>query len=91
MLDYGAAGEDIAWIGQERGVNNARRVLARKGGFRLDVHFLEPLDPRHFEGRKAIAAECRRRIEAAMVASQGAPLRPFRFADEPIGYRPAAG
>ncbi|MHA6718178.1 lysophospholipid acyltransferase family protein [Sphingomonas sp. RS6] len=91
MLDYGAVGEDIAWIGQERGLNNARRVLARPGGFRLDVHFLEPFDPRDFAGRKAIAAECRRRIEAALVSAHGEPLRPFRFADEPIGYRPAAG
>ncbi|PVX31252.1 1-acyl-sn-glycerol-3-phosphate acyltransferase [Sphingomonas pokkalii] len=92
MLDYGAAGEDIAWIGQERGLNNAKRVLARRQRFRLRVHFLEPFDPRDFPGRKAIAAESRRRIEEAMVRALGHPLRPFRFAEDPIGYKaPRAG
>jgi 1-acyl-sn-glycerol-3-phosphate acyltransferase len=92
MLDYGAAAEDIAWIGQERGLNNAKRVLARKQRFRLRVHFLEPFDPRDFPGRKAIAAESRRRIEEALVRTLGQPLRPFRFAEDPIGYKaPAQG
>ena len=92
VLDYGAASEDIAWIGQERGLNNAKRVLARSKRFRLRVHFLEPFDPRDFPGRKAIAAESRRRIEEALVKTLGHPLRPFRFADDPIGYKtPAEG
>lgn len=92
MLDYGSAAEDVAWIGQERGLNNAKRVLARRERFRLRVHFLEPFDPRDFPGRKAIAAESRRRIEEALVRSLGQPLRPFRFADDPIGYKtPAQG
>ncbi len=88
VLDYGAAGEEIGWIGQETGLVNAKRVLARKGSFRLDVHFLDPFDPRDFAGRKAIAAESRRRIEEALVRLIGHPLRPFRFAEEAIGYRP---
>jgi lyso-ornithine lipid O-acyltransferase len=88
MLDYGAASEDIGWIGQESGLNNARRILSRPGGFDLRVHFLEPFHPRDFPGRKVIAAESRRRIEEALVATLGAPLRPFRFAEEAIGYRP---
>ena len=88
LLDYGDAGEEIGWIGQERGLNNARRILARKGSFELKVHFLEPFDPRDFPGRKAIAAESRRRIEEALVAALGHPLRPFRYAEEAIGYRP---
>ncbi|NIJ19991.1 1-acyl-sn-glycerol-3-phosphate acyltransferase [Sphingomonas naasensis] len=89
LLDYGDVGEEIGWIGQERGLNNARRILARKGSFALRVHFLEPFDPRDFPGRKAIAAESRRRIEDALVATLGHPLRPFRYAEEAIGYRPA--
>jgi lyso-ornithine lipid O-acyltransferase len=89
LLDYGAAGEEIGWIGQERGLNNARRILARKGSFELRVHFLEPFFPSDFPGRKAIAAESRRRIEAALVAALGQPLRPFRFAEEAIGYKAA--
>jgi len=67
-------------------------VLARKQRFRLRVHFLEPFDPRDFPGRKAIAAESRRRIEEALVRTLGQPLRPFRFAEDPIGYKaPAQG
>jgi len=91
MLDYGDAGEDISWIGQERGLDNAKRVLARKGSFRLDVHFLEPFHPRDFPGRKIAAAESRRRIEEALVTALGTPLRPFRFAEEAIGYRTPQG
>jgi lyso-ornithine lipid O-acyltransferase len=91
MLHYGAAADDICWIGQERGLNNARRVLGRKGSFRLDVHFLEPFHPRDFPGRKVIAAESRRRIETALVEVLGHPLRTFRFAEDPIGYRPKPG
>ncbi len=90
VLDYGSAGEDIGWIGQERGLNNAKRVLARRQRFRLRVHFLEPFDPRDFPGRKAIAAESRRRIEEALVRTLGQPLRPFRFAEDPIGYKEQA-
>ncbi|NYT40863.1 1-acyl-sn-glycerol-3-phosphate acyltransferase [Sphingomonas sp. R-74633] len=88
MLNYGAAADDISWIGQERGLNNAKRILSRKGSFRLDVHFLEPFHPRDFPGRKVIAAESRRRIEEALVKVLDQPLRPFRFAEEAIGYKP---
>ena len=78
MLDYERpAGQEIAWIGVERGKANALRVLARPGNFRLTVHFLEPFHPRDFPGRKAIAAESRRRIEEGLVATLGEPLRPF--------------
>jgi 1-acyl-sn-glycerol-3-phosphate acyltransferase len=90
MLDYGAVGEEIGWIGQEGGLNNAGRVLGRKGSFELRIHFLEPFVPADFPGRKAIAAESRRRIEEALTAAVGHPPRPFRFAEEAIGYRPRA-
>lgn len=78
MIDYGAEGEDIAWIGDETGLHNAKRILARPGGFPIRVHFLEPFSPADFPGRKAIAAESRRRIEAALIAQKG-PLRPFAW------------
>ncbi|WP_448500836.1 lysophospholipid acyltransferase family protein [Sphingomonas sp.] len=77
LMDYGAVGPDIAWIGAETGRDNAVRVLARPGSFRLRVHFLEPFDPHDFPGRKAIAAESRRRIAEALEAANGAPLRDF--------------
>lgn len=87
LLDYGDAGEDIGWIGQESGVTNAKRILSRPGSFDLRVHFLEPFAPTEFPGRKTIAAESRRRIETALVAALGHPLRPFRYAEEAIGYK----
>lgn len=86
LLEYGDVGEEIGWIGQEGGVNNARRILARKGSFPLKVHFLEPFFPADFPGRKAIAAESRRRIEDALVAALGQPLRSFAHTVEPIRY-----
>ncbi|WP_315761301.1 lysophospholipid acyltransferase family protein [Sphingomonas sp. Y38-1Y] len=86
LLDYGAVAEEIGWIGEEGGVNNAKRVLARQGSFPLRVHFLEPFFPADHPGRKAIAAESRRRIEAALVAALGHPLRPFGHDVAPVGY-----
>lgn len=82
MLWYhGDACYEIAWIGEESGKDNAIRVLSRRGNFRVTVEFLEPFHPRDFPGRKAIAAESRRRIEDALVARTGAPLDPFRGHD----------
>lgn len=86
LLDYGAVGEEIGWVGDESGLNNARRILARKGSFRLRIHYLDPFDPHDFLGRKAIAAESRRRIEDALVAALGGPLRPFAWMVAPVNY-----
>ena len=86
MLDYGVVGEEIGWIGVESGIDNAKRVLARRGSFPLRIHFLEPFFPADFPGRKAIAAESRRRIEAALVAVLGKPLRPFAYDVTPVAY-----
>lgn len=82
MLWYhGDPGYEISWIGEESGKDNAIRLLSRQGSFRVTVEFLEPFHPRDFPGRKAIAAESRRRIEDALVARTGAPLPPFRGHD----------
>jgi 1-acyl-sn-glycerol-3-phosphate acyltransferase len=93
LLDYGAASDEIGWVGEEGGLNNARRILSRKPHFPLRISFLEPFDPRDFPGRKAIAAESRRRIEEALVTALGGPLRPFEFAVAPVNYAgaPPAG
>ena len=77
LLDYGRAGPDIAWIGVERGKDNALRVLARAGNFPLRVTFLESFSPADFPGRKAIAAESRRRIAAALTEVLGYPAPDF--------------
>jgi len=86
LLDYGRAAEWIGWIGQEGGLNNAKRVLARAGSFELQLHFLEPFSPEDFRGRKAISAEARRRIEEALCEALGKPLRSFSHDVPPVRY-----
>jgi len=85
-LDYGAVAEWIGWIGTESGKDNALRILGRRGAFRLDIHFLDPFDPRDHPGRKAIAAEARARIVPAMERNLGKPLRPFGHDVPQVGY-----
>ncbi len=63
-IDYGDATSELAWIGDEPGQHHAMRVLRRPGRFTATLHFLEPFAPTG--GRKAIAAEARRRIEAGV-------------------------
>jgi lyso-ornithine lipid O-acyltransferase len=77
MLDYGRHGPEIGWLGIESGKDNALRVLARRGSFPLKIHFLEPFDPAHLGGRKAIAAEARARISAALAVMLGHPTPDF--------------
>ncbi|MBW8783652.1 MAG: 1-acyl-sn-glycerol-3-phosphate acyltransferase [Novosphingobium sp.] len=86
FLDYGAMAEEIGWIGLESGLNNVRRILSRSGTFVLRLHFLAPFSPDEVGGRKAIAAEARRRIEAALCASLGQPPRAFSHDVEPVRY-----
>lgn len=86
LLDYGQVAEWIGWIGEEGGLNNAKRVLSRKGTFTLHMHFLEPFSPEDFRGRKAIGAEARRRIEEALCEALGKPLRDFKHTVPPVRY-----
>lgn len=86
LVDYGAVAEEIGWIGEESGLHNARRVLARKGSFRVRLHFLEPFSPEEFRGRKAIGARARAAIEAALLTTLGKPLREFRHDVVPVRY-----
>lgn len=88
ILDYGPVAEWIGWIGEEGGVNNAKRVLSRKGSFKVTLHYLEPFSPEDFKGRKAIGMESRRRIEEALIEIRGHPLRPFAHSVAPVRYEP---
>lgn len=63
-IDYGAATREVAWVGEESGLDNGRRLLARRGRIPVTIRFLEPFAPAQVGGRKAIAAEARRRILA---------------------------
>jgi 1-acyl-sn-glycerol-3-phosphate acyltransferase len=71
-LDYGAAAHDIAWVGQEPAVANAKRVLSRRGPIPVTISFLAPIDPERFPDRKALAEAAREEIVAALSASEPA-------------------
>lgn len=88
IVDYGAVAEWIGWIGEESGINNAKRVLSRAGAFTVRLHYLEPFSPEDFRGRKAISHESRRRIEDALIQILGKPLRPFAHTVPPVRYEP---
>ncbi len=60
-IDYGDATSDCVW-GDESGQVHALRVLRRRGSFIATLNFAEPFAPDG--GRKIVAAEARRRIEA---------------------------
>lgn len=64
-IDYGDATDDLAWVGDEPGQSHALRVLRRRGSFVATLRFADSFDPNDFPGRKAIAAEARRRMEAS--------------------------
>ena len=88
MLNYGVVAEELGWIGEEGGLNNALRVFARKGSFPLTIHYLDPFSPDEFQGRKAIAARAREAIEAKMLETLGKPLRDYRHTVGAIRYAP---
>lgn len=85
MLDYGGVGDEIGWVGDESGLNNARRVLGRRGSFTVRINFLEPFGPLEHPGRKAIGAKARAEIEAALITARG-PLRDFAHTVAPVRY-----
>ncbi|HEX2763734.1 MAG TPA: 1-acyl-sn-glycerol-3-phosphate acyltransferase [Allosphingosinicella sp.] len=73
-LDYGAGARDIAWVGDEAGLDNVKRVLSRPGTLRVRIRFLPPIDPAEAADRKRLAEASRARIVAALAASGRAAL-----------------
>jgi 1-acyl-sn-glycerol-3-phosphate acyltransferase len=65
-IDYRAAGPEIAWVGDESGVANVRRVLSRRGTVPVTIRFLDPVDPVEAGERKALAVLCRTSIIDAL-------------------------
>lgn len=61
-LDYGEDAQEIAWVGDESGIDNALRVLARARAITLTIHFLEPLSAWQRADRKVVAREARKAI-----------------------------
>ncbi len=65
-IDYGAAGSEIEWVGDEAAAANAKRVLSRRGTADVTLRFLEPLDPASVADRKALAELSRAAIVGAL-------------------------
>ena len=59
LLDYGDDVPDIAWVGDEHGLDNFKRILARGQPIRLTLHFLPPLVGEALHNRKTMAAAAR--------------------------------
>jgi lyso-ornithine lipid O-acyltransferase len=59
LLDYGAEAARIAWVGEEHGLDNFKRILARRRPLGLTLHFLPPLGGAALADRKTIAAAAR--------------------------------
>lgn len=66
LLHYGPDAPQIAWVGEEHGLNNFLRILARGRPVRLEVHFLPPLSGAQLENRKTIAAAAREELLAQL-------------------------
>ena len=66
LLDYGREAVDIAWIGEEPGLDNFLRILARRRKVELVVRFLEPLSGEALRDRKTMAAAARQAIASAL-------------------------
>lgn len=68
-IDYGPLAPEIAWVGEESAGANAMRVTALKGGIKVTLRFLDPIDPATAGDRKALAAMAQAAIAAALGAS----------------------
>lgn len=58
----------VSWVGDEPGLDNFRRILARARSVRLDIHFLPPLAGPALVGRKAMAQAAQGAIRARLPA-----------------------
>ncbi|RJY08055.1 lysophospholipid acyltransferase family protein [Aurantiacibacter aquimixticola] len=69
LLDYADAPQ-IAWVGEEPGLDNFKRILARLKPLRIDVHFFQPLEGEELTNRKTMTAAARGQIERALLSSR---------------------
>lgn len=69
-LDYGPRPATIAWVGQEAGIGNFKRILARADPLELTVHFLAPLSAAQLANRKVMATAAHQAITRAMTPLQ---------------------
>jgi 1-acyl-sn-glycerol-3-phosphate acyltransferase len=73
LLDYGAEANDIAWLDPESGLENFKRILARKQPIALTIHYLDPLPDEAERDRKVINEAARAAIADALAAASAAP------------------
>lgn len=59
LLDYGSDAAEMAWVGEEHGLDNFLRILARRTPVMVRVKFLPPLQGPDLENRKTIAQAAR--------------------------------
>ena len=71
LLDFGKAGADIAWLGEETGWESAWRAFTRPGSYDVGVHFLEPFNPGALADRKVVCALARSRLADALSMTLG--------------------
>ena len=62
VLDYRPEAAHISWIGEEHGLDNFLRILARSKPLWLSIQFLPPLGGAALDSRKTIAATAREAI-----------------------------
>jgi 1-acyl-sn-glycerol-3-phosphate acyltransferase len=65
-LDYRPLTAQLAWVGDEPGLSNFKRVLARPGRFAVAVHLLPPLRDDERRNRKTIAAATYQAVAAKL-------------------------
>lgn len=70
LLDYGTDTVGIAWAGEESGVDNFKRILARRRPLTVTVCFLPPLSGEALANRKTMAAAAREEILEALQAGR---------------------
>lgn len=74
-VDYGAGAPNIAWVGEEHGLDNFLKILARRKPVPVTLHFLPVLTEAETANRKTTAIAARERILAAMALQQVEPGR----------------
>jgi 1-acyl-sn-glycerol-3-phosphate acyltransferase len=67
LLDYGPEAAAIAWVGEEHGIDNFLRILARRRPVELTLRFLPVLTGAQLASRKTIAAAAREAMLGALV------------------------
>lgn len=73
LLNYGTEATDIAWVGEEHGLDNFLRILARREPVVVRVKFLPPLQSAALKNRKTIAQAAREAVlrELTAIRTQG--------------------